>query len=164
MVKLDPIQAQFYSTVASLSDGLPPWEERKFVTVLRMIAGHPSSLLYSDGEIAKSIVDQVSADGIRAIPSSKTLKMVEWCETVVRDQGAQAVIFTFYAHAHPTSASGGPRSLWVLRKREPRPGLSTAQRSAAQREFRAGETQIFLTSDAGQKRDKPSRGYIPIAF
>lgn len=149
-VTLDPSQAHFYSMVAELTDGLSDWESRMMSGVLRQIAGHPASLLYSEGAIAKAIVETVTPEGLRRIPSSKTLKMVEWADTVVRDQGAQAVIFTFYAQSVlPLLAEALEGAGYSVTRNHG--GMSQAARSAAQKSFRAGETQIFLTSDIGQR-------------
>ena len=140
----------FYDRVAQIANEVPEFEQRKYVTVLRQIAGHPLSLLTAEGEIAKAIVDVVSPAGLQAMGSAKTDRMVSWCREVVQDQGAQAVIFTFYAHSIlpllQTTLEGAGFSVSVNHG-----GLSLASRSVAQNAFRAGETQIFLTSDAGSK-------------
>ncbi len=149
-VKLDPIQAHFYQTVASLGDDMNDFERRQMITILRQIVGHPSSLLHSEGEVAKAIVDTVTPDGIRQIPSAKTDKMLEWCETVVRAQGAQAVIFTYWAQSVlPCLQEALEASKFRVTVNHG--GMSQTARGAAQRAFRSGETEIFLTSDAGQK-------------
>jgi SNF2 family DNA or RNA helicase len=149
-VGLSDLQQNFYNAVEDLTDGLTEVEQRAFGPVLRQIAGHPAALLASDGAIARGIVETVTPEGILAIPSAKTVKMVEWCKTVVREQGAQAVIFTFFAHQiMPLLQSALVDEGFSVTINHGQ--LSTAARSEAQREFRAGESQIFLTSDAGQK-------------
>ena len=149
-VDMDLRQAHFYSTIASLTDDLNDFESRQFSTILRQVAGHPSSLLYSEGAISKAIVDTVSVEGIRSIPSAKTIKMIEWCDTVVRDQGAQVVIFTYWAQSVlPCLAEALREAKYSVTPHHG--GMSQVARSEAKRQFKAGETQIFLTSDIGQK-------------
>lgn len=149
-VTMGEAQAHFYSTVAALSDGLSDWESRMMSGVLRQIAGHPASLLHSEGAIAKAIVDTVTPAGLLAIPSAKTTKMVEWADTVVGDQGAQAVIFTFYAQSVlPLLGDALEAAGYSVTRNHG--GMSQQARGAAQKRFRAGETQIFLTSDIGQR-------------
>jgi SNF2 family DNA or RNA helicase len=76
--------------------------------------------------------------------------MVEWCDTVVKAQGAQAVIFTFYAGAVlPYLQEALEEAKYSVSINHG--GMSSVARGESQRRFKAGETQIFLTSDAGQK-------------
>jgi len=150
MIRMGDIQQQFYSTVAGMTESLSDWEARPYTTVLRQIAGNPESLLLSQGDIAKSIVDVVTPAGILGIGSAKTERMMDWVQEVVRDQGAQAVIFTFF----------GQSMLPLLHRELENAGYSVSinhgslpdvVKNQMQRDFRAGKTQIFLTSDAGSK-------------
>jgi SNF2 family DNA or RNA helicase len=149
-VNFGDLQQKFYSEVAKLGDDMNDWERKQLSITLRQIAGHPSALLNSQGEISKAIVDAVTPDGIRAIPSAKTEKMVEWADTVVRDQGAQAVIFTYWGQSVlPYLKLALEEAKYSVIANHG--GMSQTARSEAQRAFRAGEGQIFLTSDIGQK-------------
>ena len=150
MIRMGDLQSQFYSTVAGIAQGLPDWEARPYTTVLRQIAGHPEALLLSEGEIAKNIVDIVSPAGILGIGSAKTERMLNWVQEVVRDQGAQAVIFTFF----------GQSILPLIQRDLENAGYSVSINHGAlgdtvknqmQRDFKDGKTEIFLTSDAGSK-------------
>ena len=150
MIRMGDLQRQFYDSVSALTDGLNDWEARPYTTVLRQIAGTPEALLLSEGEIAKNIVDIVTPGGVAAIPSAKTERMMNWVQEVVRDQGAQAVIFTFF----------GQSILPLLQRDLENAGYSVAinhgslsdtVKNQMQRDFRTGNKQVFLTSDAGSK-------------
>ena len=150
MIRMGDLQSQFYSTVAALAQGLPDWESRPYTTVLRQITGNPEALLLSQGAIARSIVDIVTPEGILGIGSAKRDRLLTWCQEVVRDQGAQAVIFTFF----------GQSMLPLIQRDLENEGytvsinhgaLSTVTKNQMQKDFRAGKTDIFLTSDAGSK-------------
>jgi SNF2 family DNA or RNA helicase len=108
------------------------------------------ALTLAEGDVAKEIVSHVSPEGLKSMGSAKTDRMLSWCHEVVKDQGAQAIIFTYFAHTvmpflqealevdgYTVSVNHG--------------GLSLPAKSMAQKRFKDGETQIFLTSDAGSK-------------
>jgi superfamily II DNA/RNA helicase len=149
-MRMGDLQQKFYNAVEELADTGNEKDQRAFGTVLRMIAAHPASLLTSQGEIARGIVEAVTPEGIRQIPSVKTEKLIEWCNTVVRDQGAQAVVFTFFAQSvlpllnEALVDSGFTVSTYHGQ-------LSDAAKSDSKRTFRNGETQIFLTGDSAQR-------------
>jgi len=149
-VRLGKAHQQFYDTVRAIGESVPEFEQRKYVTVLRQIAAHPMSLTLAEGEIARAIVDYVSPDGLAAMGSAKTDRMVEWLRTVVDEQGEQAVVFTYFASTVLpllTAATDGTGWSYSVNKGD----MSLTARNAAIRAFRAGETQIFFTSDAGAK-------------
>lgn len=149
-VRLGKEHQQFYDTVRAIGESVPEFEQRQYVTVLRQIAAHPMSLTLAQGEIARAIVDYVSPEGLAAMGSAKTDRMVEWLRTVVDEQGEQAVVFTYFASTvlplltAPSEAAG-----WTFSVN--RGDMSLAARNASIRDFRAGDTQIFFTSDAGAK-------------
>lgn len=149
-VRLGRSHQQFYDTVRAIGESVPEFEQRKYVTVLRQIAAHPMSLTLAQGEIARAIVDYVSPAGLQAMGSAKTDRMVEWLRTVVEEQGAQAVVFTYFASTVlPLLSDRIAGEQWTLSIN--RGDMSLTARNAAIRAFRAGKTQIFLTSDAGAK-------------
>ena len=160
MVTLGERQQSFYNAVEDMTDGLSELEQRTFIVVLRQIAGHPESLITSEGNLARSIVDIVTPEGLRAIGSAKTERMMSWVREVVRDQGEQAVIFTFFAQS----------ILPLLQRELENEGftvsvnhgqLSKTAKDEAKRAFKSGETQIFLTSDSGQKGiNLPTSAYL----
>ena len=149
-VTLGDRHLSFYRTVAAMAAGLPDFEQRQFVNTLRQIAAHPMSLTRSDGGINKDIVDVVTAEGLALMGSAKTDKMMSWCQEVVRDQGAQAVIFTFFAQSVLPLLQESLENAGY-RVSVNHGGLSMASRNVAQQDFKRGDTEIFLTSDAGSK-------------
>jgi SNF2 family DNA or RNA helicase len=86
--------------------------------------------------------------------------MVEWLRTVVDEQGEQAVVFTYFASTVlPLLTAAAEGTGWSYSVNHG--GLSLPARSAAQRAFRSGETQIFFTSDAGAKGiNLPEAAYL----
>jgi SNF2 family DNA or RNA helicase len=159
-VKLGKSHLEFYKAVAALTDGLSDWEARPFVTVLRQLAAHPLSLSRADGELAQAITNQVTVEGLQQLGSAKTDRMMDWCREVVQDQGAQAVIFTFFAHSVLPLLSQSLESAGYSVSIH-HGGMSATARSAAQRAFQQGDTQIFLTSDAGQRGiNLPTASYL----
>jgi Helicase conserved C-terminal domain len=115
--------------------------------VLRQAAGHPLSLLASeDGQAANEVVRVVGEAGLARVGSAKTEKLIE----IATAMTGQMVVFTFY----------GQSVLPLLREELVRAGISVSvnvgvmsaparQRSKA--EFLAGDTQIYLSSDAGAR-------------
>lgn len=160
MVRMDDMQKMFYETVAGMTQGLSDWEARPYTTVLRQIAGNPEALLLSQGEISQSIVDVVTPDGIKAIGSAKTDRMLSWVDEVVREQGAQAVIFTFFGQSMlPLIQRNLEEAGYSVSINHG--GLSDTAKNQNQRNFRDGQTEIFLTSDAGSKGlNLPEASYI----
>lgn len=72
-------------------------EERAIFGVLRLIAGHPMSLLRASGGNAKLIVDEVGPEALEAFGAPKVERLLEHFEVVVKGQGAKSVLFTFFS-------------------------------------------------------------------
>ncbi len=154
-VPLGDKQRDFYDTVAETYAPADddPHADRKgqvLVGVLRMIAGHPEALLHSGGQIAREIVSIVGEEGIRAVGSAKEEALAQRLRTICLDQGDQAVVFTFF----------GPTMIPLLARRLTAEGLvvatnyssmDDADRKRSLDAFRAGDAQIFLSSDAGAR-------------
>ena len=160
MITLGERQQSFYNTVEDMTDSLSEWEQRTFIVVLRQIAGHPESLITSEGDLAKSIVDIVTPEGLRAIGSAKTERMMSWVQEVVRDQGEQAVIFTFFAQSIlPLLQRSLENEGYTVSVNHGK--LSSTAKDESKRAFKSGETQIFLTSDSGAKGiNLQTSGYV----
>jgi len=149
-VTLGKAHQQFYDVVRQIGESVPEFEQRKYVTVLRQIAAHPMSLTLAQGDTARAIVDHVSPEGLEAMGSAKADRMMEWVRTVVEEQGEQAVVFTYFASTVLPLLSARLRAnSWTVS--ENRGDMSLAAKNASIRAFRGGDTQIFLTSDAGAK-------------
>jgi ATP-dependent RNA helicase RhlE len=92
--------------------------------------------------------------------SAKLDRLVEYLEPLVKGQGAQAVVFTFF----------GQSLLPILLNRLEDEGyevainhgkMSHGARDRAQATFREGQAQIFLSSDAGQRGiNLPEASYV----
>jgi non-specific serine/threonine protein kinase len=120
-------------------------------TVLRQIAGHPASLIHSEGKLAQQIVEAFGADFLRSVPSTKTVELINWLEPLVLGQGDKAVVFTFFGQ------SVLPLLATAMRDKKMRVFTNHGAMSPAQQtEMRLGFRQysgpaVFLTSDAGAR-------------
>jgi SNF2 family DNA or RNA helicase len=125
-------------------------QERRLFTVLRMVAGHPASLLHSESELALSVVEAVGAERLRQIKSTKVEELLSKLDVIVRGQGAQVVIFTFFANTvlpevrRELVDAGYLVSTYT--------GSQTdAKNEMSKKEFKQGDTQILLCSDAAAR-------------
>ena len=143
-ITLTGVQREFYDAVEEI---FGEDSQMAAISLLRQIAGHPMALTRSHGESAKSIVDTIGTQTLTAMGSAKEEAMVEWATGLGGDQG---VVFTFY----------GQSILPLLHRRLTAEGFSVSvnhgqmsrgERAESQRAFKAGETQIFLSSDAGAR-------------
>lgn len=146
-IALSPKHAAFYEAVEESYGDADPYEQRVAFGLLRQIAGHPLSLLRTQGKDARQVFDIVGEPGLRAMGCAKEDRLVE---RILRLAGDQIVVFTFY----------GQSILPLLADRMHREGitfvtnhggLSAAARFEAQRRFKAGDVQVFLSSDAGAR-------------
>lgn len=158
-VKLDPMHEQLYDAVESLYGKL--WHELedvqkgKLASAQKLLLGHPRALLRSDAEIPKLVVQTLGEDVLRAVPSSKTLRLLKELETL---KGKQVLIFTFYADTVL------PELVSDLREAGYRVGTylgKDATSRAAKQAFKAGEIDILVSSDAGSRGlNLPEARYI----
>lgn len=146
-VPLGEAHQEFYNAIEDIVREMPEDTQRAQFALLRQVCGHPASLLTSQGEMAKEIVANVGANGLRSMGSAKADEMVAWAKL---NQDQQMVIFTFF----------GQSILPLLRSRLVEEGfsvvvnhgqMSSAARQQAQDTFKSGRSQIFLTSDAGAR-------------
>jgi len=146
-IALTPKQREFYEDVIAALDADEDTDVNSALTLLRQIAGGPMALTRSQGMMAKTIVRAVGERTLASLGSAKEDAMVNW----LREAGdQQAVIFTFF----------GQSILPLLHDRLRAEGfdvvinhgqMDTADRQAAQRTFKAGQAQVFLSSDAGAR-------------
>lgn len=152
-VPLGDQHMEFYNAVCEILDeeareaelsGLRP---QKMLVTLRQIANAPESLLHSEGRLAREIVEVVGAQALIRMGSAKIDAALDWLH---RAGDQQAVIFTFF----------GQSVLPLVQRRLEREGftvsinhgqMSSAARQASQAAFKAGDTQVFLSSDAGRR-------------
>lgn len=149
-ITLTPKQRAFYDDVVAAlepEDDEDPNAIQSALTLLRQIAGAPAALLHSQGYMAREIVGLVGERTIKGLGSAKEDALVEWMEEA-GDQ--QVVVFTFF----------GQSVLPLLHERLRAEGyavsinhgqMNTEERQTSQARFKAGQTQIFLSSDAGAR-------------
>lgn len=160
-VSLHPLHADLYATLEGLfdvregeDDPRSPTErvsdERRLWNVLRMTAGHPASHLHASNEVSLTVSTTVGEDVLRSIPSSKTAELISRLKPIVKGQGAQVIVFTFY----------GNTVLRELMTDLQRAGFSTVsyhggntlkRNDDAKAAFKRGEVEILVTSDAGSR-------------
>lgn len=159
-VDLDSRHKDFYDTVDEIFEGCTPAEEGMVFTALRQIAGHPASLVRSQGKIAEVIVGQVGADALHEISSAKVPRLLEYLEPLVKGQGAQVVVFTFFGQSVlPVLQVALEAAGYLVSVNHGQ--MSQSARERSQLAFRSGETQIFLSSDAGQRGiNLPEASYV----
>lgn len=149
VVTLIPQHRALYDQVEEVfaDESLDESVARQGFGLLRQIAGHPMSLLRSQGEYAKAIVDNVGPAFLEEIANAKVEAMLGWQRRVGDEQ---SVIFTFYGGSilpyleHTLRTKGYTVSVNHGR-------LDQTERKRQQDAFKAGDTQIFLSSDAGAK-------------
>jgi SNF2 family DNA or RNA helicase len=158
-VPLAPDHAKFYDAVATLLDPedgeeLAPEQQRKNTerlwNAVRMSAGHPASHLHGHSEISRTIVDTVGEEGLRAIASSKTDELITRLKPIVKGQGAQVVIFTFYGNTVLKELGKDLRKAGYV-VGEFHGGKSAHANDDAQEQFKIGNTEILLCSDAAAR-------------
>jgi SNF2 family DNA or RNA helicase len=159
-VDLDPRHQAFYEDVQDVFRDADPLTEQNLYVVYRQIAGHTCSLLGSQSKVAKAIVSEVGRGGLEALGAAKLDRLVRRLQIKVKRQSGQAVVFTFF----------GQSILPLIRDRLEDEGFSVAinhgqmtetARDRAQAMFRAGQVEVFLTSDAGSRGiNLPEANYV----
>lgn len=149
MVKLGAEHKALYDHVEEIfaDEDLSDEVQRQGFGLLRQICGHPMSLLVSEGKYARDIVDIVGPAYLEKLANAKAEAMLDWQRRMGEQQ---TVIFTFYG------GSILPRLEHTLRTHDLTVSVNHGkidqfERKRQQDAFKAGDTQIFLTSDAGAK-------------
>lgn len=147
----------FYRTVDRLFGGD---DDVSLFTVLRQIAGHPMSLMTSEGTTAQAIARTVGEEGLRALGAPKLDRLVTYLEPLVKGQGAQVVVFTFFGQSVlPLIADRLEEEGYSVAVNHG--GLGDRAREEAKARFRSGGAGVFLTSDAGQRGiNLPEASYV----
>lgn len=148
-VHLGDRHQEFYETVKDEFDGCDEATEKMLFTVMRQIAGHPMSLTLSKGKVAKTIAEAVGEPGLRALGSAKCDRLRDRLIPIVKGQGAQVVVFTFFTSV-----------LVFVQEALEEAGISVApyhgKLSGKEREYwksswKAGHYEVLLSSDAGAR-------------
>lgn len=151
-IPLLPRQRDFYEQLReTLMDVAmeenPDRPDPSVITILRQVAIAPEALLRSKGKMAQEVVRIIGEKGLRDLGSAKFEEMSRWLSEIGDQQG---VVFTFF----------GQSVLPLAHERIRRAGISVvvnhgqmnpADRQRSQDAFRAGDAQIFLSSDAGAR-------------
>lgn len=121
--------------------------EKEIYGLLRQVCNHPASLLRSKGTVAKDIARIVGEKGLLAIPNAKDEYVASWLTHLGPEQG---VIFTFYGQ------SVLPFIADLLRDHKVDFVMNHGQMNGKDKKryqdaFKAGDAQIFLSSDAGAR-------------
>lgn len=157
-VELGDDHQRFYDEVEeSIEMSDDPIAQQVGFTVLRLLAGHPMSLVDSQGEMAKALVESVGIQRLTSMGSAKTESLIAYLDEVVNE--SQAVVFTYYVSV-----------LRLLERAIRDAGLTVAtyhgqmppaDRESAKARFRAGEVQVLLASSAAEKGiNLPEAGYV----
>jgi len=124
--------------------------------LLRQIAGHPASIIHSakreDGSaLAKEIVRTLGEEHLRSLPCAKLDELKVYLDTIIKDQGAKAVVFTFFGRSvlveleHALRAADFPVFTY-------HGGQSAAENEAAKTSFKSHQGgAILLSSDGGAR-------------
>lgn len=149
MVPLSKPHRALYDQVAEVFDDedLADDVSQQGFGLLRLLAGHPMSLLRSQGVYAKDIVSQVGHAYLEGLGNAKTEAMLEW---QARMGSQQTCIFTFYGNSMLPYLEHTLRQEGYLISIN-HGGLDQNERKRQRDAFRAGDTQVFLSSDAGAK-------------
>jgi SNF2 family DNA or RNA helicase len=124
-------------------------DERRIRRLLRMTAGHPASHLHVPNPLSVAIVETVTAEGLRAITSSKTADLISELKTLVKGQGAQVIIFEFFVSVIREVARELREAGFTVA--EYHGGIDDGERERNKAAFKRGEFEIFLASDAGAR-------------
>jgi SNF2 family DNA or RNA helicase len=124
-------------------------DESRIRRLLRMTAGHPASHLHVPNELSAQIVERVTAEGLRAIPSSKTLRLIETLTPLIKGQGAQVIVFEFFTSVITEVARELRDAGFTVA--EYHGGISDGERERNREAFKAGEFEILFLSDSGAR-------------
>lgn len=145
-IKLGARHREFYDAVQDLF-GESDIEILQSFGLLRQIAADPISLLRSKGALATQIVDTIGAQALTAMGSAKSDEMLAWTNELGGEQG---VIFTFFGQSVLPTLAERLRSQKVSVSVN-HGQMSPQDRGLSQDAFKAGDSQIFLSSDAGAR-------------
>ncbi len=161
-VTLGRDHAALYEAVRSLAHdeevfpgGMSRTDEEVLFGVLRQVAAHPKALTLSpassqEGTIASLIVNRVGAETLQGMKSEKEEALVAKLHSLVGDQGYQVVVFSFFGRSvipileERLKAEGFTVSTYTG-------SMTRAEKEKSKQDFKAGDSQIFLASDAAAR-------------
>jgi superfamily II DNA or RNA helicase len=152
-IDMDPAHRALYEAVGELygpeKAELTQAQQTELSLALKLTAGHPAAHLHADNKLSKAIVKTLGEDGLRAVPSSKSRWLIEELKMLVHGQGAQVIVFTWFAKtvlpevAADLRAAGFEIGIYD--------GEHEQQNREAKAAFKAGKIRVLLSSDAGAR-------------
>lgn len=146
-VELGDRHQDFYEVVRDTFADADEATQRKLFSLMRRIAGCPLSLMDSTSEVGRIIVREVGEGGLRALGNAKLDRLVEY---LLAHPTEQIIVFSFFGRSYfpyfiPVLEAVGISCL-------SHEGTKTKkQRRDTRRRFKAGDAQVFLTSDTGAR-------------
>jgi SNF2 family DNA or RNA helicase len=160
---LEPAHRRFYEAVQEMlfaGEGVPQRLEDLAITVLRMTAGHPASHLYAHNDLSKMIVDVVGRDALLGVPSTKSLELIQRFRPLIKGQGEQAIVFSFFGRSVLRCVGDDLRGAGFT-VAEYHGGQNLSQNEHSKKAFIAGDAEILLASDAAsQGLNLQNAGYV----
>lgn len=156
-VEMEPDQADFYESVTALFDSEDDdrserqveIDERRLWTLQRMTSGHPASHIHATNEMSRMIVEEVGEAGLRAIGSAKSRDLIERLRLVVKGQGEQVVVFSFFTSVIREVARELREAGFTVA--EHHGGMPDEHNTRVRADFIAGNVEVLFTSDIGAK-------------
>ena len=157
LVELPQAQRDFYNMAEDLAFEMGTQDDQDMGAwmLLRQIAGHPASLVHSaasgSSRYAKAIVEALGTEFLRSLPSAKLAELEGYLRLVVKDQGAKAVVFSFFGQSVLPEIEGRLRELGypVFPYHG---GQTAAENELSKKLFKESEgAGVFLASDAGAR-------------
>lgn len=160
-VDLHPEHAELYRATAALFepgedevDSRSSWQvaedDRRLWGIQRLTAGHPMSHVHAKNDVSRAIAETIGAETLKKIPSSKVEALLPRLKEIVRGQGAQVVIFTFFGNTVLRALVDELRELGYSTG-EFHGGRSLKQNDDTIKAFKRQELSILVTSDAGSR-------------
>lgn len=159
-VPMNKVHRDFYNAVLTMLD--PPEgqddprdedqivdDEIRIHRLLRMTAGHPASHLHVPNELSRRIVETVTAEGLRAIPSSKSADLIERFGPIIKGQGAQVLVFEFFTSVIRELVRELRKAGFTVG--EYHGGVPDRDRERDKQAFKDGALEILVLSDAGAR-------------
>lgn len=115
--------------------------------IMRATAGHPAAHLHLSSKISKRIREIFTPEDLRSIGSAKTAELIERLRPLVKGQGAQVVIFSFFTSVIAEVARELREAGFSVGEYH---GANTGA-EADKQAFLDGETEILFCSDMGAR-------------
>lgn len=153
-VPLESAHKQFHEAVRSMlfpeDEEITARQEELAWTIMRMTAGHPASHLHAGNEISKLIVEVMGAKALADIPSSKSIELINRLKPLVKGQGEQAIVFSFFGRSVLKVLGDDLRSAGFSVV-EYHGGNSLGANEQSKNAFITGGAEILLASDAASQ-------------